>query len=127
MAVTKKELIEWLNGLDDDDLVGIDDGGLTLVVEDKEDYYEIGGIPEQSEDERFESDEAAAAGLTVRQGEMRKQYMSDKTALDQIAALLNCAEWTADTASQVAAIVRLTGRTVNDLPADILKHWGEEE
>ena len=122
MAVTKKELINWLSDLDDDDLIGIDDGGLTLVVEGKEDYYEIGGLPEESENERFESGAAAA-----EQTEMSKQYMSDKTAVDQIAVLLNCAEWTADTASQVAAIVRLTGRTVDDLPADIVKHWGEDE
>ena len=113
MAVTKKELIDWLNGLDDDDLIGIDDGGLILTVGGKEDYYEIGGLPQQSEDERFESGTAAA-----EQPERSKQHMSDKTALDQIAVLLNCAEWTADTASQVAAIVRLTGRTVDDLSAD---------
>ena len=123
MAVTKKELIDWLNSLDDDDLIGIDDGGLILTVGGKEDYYEIGGLPEESENERFGSNEAAAA----EQSEMSKQHMSDKTALDQIAVLLNCAEWTADTASQVAAIVRLTGRSVNDLPADIVKHWGEDE
>ena len=122
MAVTKKELIDWLNGLDDDDLICIDDGGLILTVGGKEDYYEIGGLPQQSEDERFESGTAAA-----EQPERSKQHMSDKTALDQIAVLLNCAEWTADTASQVAAIVRLTGRTVDDLPADIVKHWGEDE
>ena len=123
MAVTKKELIDWLSGMGDDDLVGIDDGGLTLVVEGKDAYYEIGGMPERSEQERFDSDEAAAA----EQSEMSKQHLSDKTALDQVAVLLNCAEWTADTASQVAAIVRLTGRTVDDLPADIVKHWGEDE
>ena len=50
MAATVKELREWLADLNDRDEVGIDDGGLTLVVEGKENYYEIGVL--QSEDLR---------------------------------------------------------------------------
>jgi len=51
MAMTVREIKEWLNTLQDDDLVGIDDGGLCLeVAEDPGTYCEIGGLPEEEED-----------------------------------------------------------------------------
>ncbi len=40
---------------------------------------------------------------------------SDESALDDIAALMSGQEWTADTACEVAGIVRETGREVRDL------------
>lgn len=48
MAVTVRELKEWLATLDENDLVGVDEGGLCLRVneEHSESYYEIGGMPE---------------------------------------------------------------------------------
>lgn len=51
MAMTVGEVKEWLNSLDDDDLVGIDDGGLALVsVNNPEDIFiEIGGVPEEED------------------------------------------------------------------------------
>jgi hypothetical protein len=46
MAMTKTEVIDWLQSLDDDDLVAIDDGGLALVLVGNEDCYcEVGGVP----------------------------------------------------------------------------------
>lgn len=52
MAITVKELGDWLTTLQDDDLVAIDDGGLVLQsVENPEVYIEIGGIPEEEETE----------------------------------------------------------------------------
>ena len=47
MAATCGEIMEWLETLNDDDLVAIDDGGLCLcVVDDPDVYLEVGGIPE---------------------------------------------------------------------------------
>ena len=46
MATKVRDLRAWLNGLDGDASVGIDDGGLALqVLGDEENYYEVGGIP----------------------------------------------------------------------------------
>lgn len=40
------EVREWLRDRSDDELIAIDEGGLTLViVGDDEDYCEIGGEP----------------------------------------------------------------------------------
>ena len=46
MACTKEEMREWLERVPDGSLVGVDDGGLALVVVGAEDnYFEIGGVP----------------------------------------------------------------------------------
>jgi hypothetical protein len=47
MAMTKKEILEWLNTMSDDTFIGIDDGGLTLAEVDGPAYLEIGGVPEE--------------------------------------------------------------------------------
>lgn len=51
MAETVKDIREWLSGLDDDALVGIDEGGLTIQRVGKRgeqtEYFEIGGMPEE--------------------------------------------------------------------------------
>ena len=52
--VNKRELLNWLNTLDDSSCVGIDEGGLCLleVLADDtlgEAYYDVGGIPEGCE------------------------------------------------------------------------------
>jgi len=47
--ITVRELKEWLAPLGDDDLIAIDDGGLTL--ESKLGWIEVGGWPEPDEDE----------------------------------------------------------------------------
>ena len=47
MPATKRDLIDWLADLPNDALIGIDDGGLTLRVIDREDYFEIGGLPKK--------------------------------------------------------------------------------
>lgn len=47
MAMSVEEIREWLDTLNENDLVGVDDGGLALrVVGDDESYCEIGGMPE---------------------------------------------------------------------------------
>lgn len=46
MAMAVNEIREWLNTLNDDDMVGINDDGLALeVVGEPGSYCEIGGIP----------------------------------------------------------------------------------
>ena len=60
MAIPAKELREWLSGFADDDLVGVTQGGLTLVLVTPETieaddavagipYIEVGGIPAEDE------------------------------------------------------------------------------
>ena len=45
------EVQQWLSNLDPDDLVAIDEGGLTLIVVGRPDQYiEIGGEPDDDED-----------------------------------------------------------------------------
>lgn len=45
MAMTVRELKDWLKSLKDDDLVGIDEGGLAIQVQYNNDVYlEIGGV-----------------------------------------------------------------------------------
>ena len=51
-----KELIDWLKALPSSSSVGIDEGGLTLRVLDKDDrltesYFEVGGVPEETFDQ----------------------------------------------------------------------------
>lgn len=51
MAMPVRELRGWLDTLGDDQLVGVDEGGLCLVVAgDPEPYLEIGGMPDDEED-----------------------------------------------------------------------------
>lgn len=67
MACTAKELKDWVATIDDEKVVAIDDGGLTLVVygadadiEERKNaandaetcgaYFEIGGVPEPEDD-----------------------------------------------------------------------------
>ena len=48
----KCDLMAWLASIPDHDLIGIDDGGLMLVhYEDQDNYLELGGIPEEDEDD----------------------------------------------------------------------------
>jgi len=54
MAMSGKEVKEWVAGLNDDDMVAVDDGGLCLVVKDTGSYCEIGGIPLDPNDEEEE-------------------------------------------------------------------------
>jgi hypothetical protein len=54
MAENKKDLMEWLSTLPDGTLIGIDDDGLALRAVGAAPgsaYYEIGGLPEESEDD----------------------------------------------------------------------------
>jgi hypothetical protein len=46
MAVPASELQRWAFTLPGDALVGVDEGGLTLVVEDSDAYLEVGGMSE---------------------------------------------------------------------------------
>jgi hypothetical protein len=43
---TAKELQDWAATLLPDEVVGIDDGGLTICVVGQTAYLEIGGLPE---------------------------------------------------------------------------------
>jgi len=57
MAMKVIDIQDWLNTLDEDDEVGIDEGGLMLVAaSDREAYCEVGGLPEESESQS-DSDE----------------------------------------------------------------------
>jgi hypothetical protein len=50
MSATVAEIKEWLSEFNDDEEVGIDEGGLALCrVGDPFSYYEIGGMPEEDE------------------------------------------------------------------------------
>jgi len=50
MAMFVSELKRWLNTLNDDDVIGVDEGGLCLQVDgDPGIYYEIGGLPDDNE------------------------------------------------------------------------------
>jgi hypothetical protein len=52
MAMFVEDIKAWLNTLDDDTLVGIDDGGLCLQeTTNTENYLEVGGIPEEDDEE----------------------------------------------------------------------------
>lgn len=53
MATTVKELREWLKRFDENELVAIDEGGLTLEAyeEDSDVYLEIGGWPLEEDDD----------------------------------------------------------------------------
>ena len=42
--LTKEEIMKWVEGLDDDEQIGIDDGGLILMTSDGQYYLEVGGI-----------------------------------------------------------------------------------
>lgn len=51
MAMSVSEIKDWLNTLEDDTLVGVNDDGLALeVVGDPYTYCEVGGIPEEIEE-----------------------------------------------------------------------------
>ena len=53
MAEPVKDIIRWLKTLDAKDAVGVDEDGLTLrSVDDPDAYFEIGGLPEEDEDEK---------------------------------------------------------------------------
>jgi hypothetical protein len=48
----KEQIIDWLNTLPEEACVGVDDGGLCLRVDcDPEAYLEIGGMPEEDEED----------------------------------------------------------------------------
>jgi hypothetical protein len=49
MSIPVSELKRWAATLDDVDHVGIDEGGLTLQVVGYDIYLEVGGIPEEDE------------------------------------------------------------------------------
>jgi hypothetical protein len=51
MAINVGTLLAWLGTLDEEDEVAIDDGGLTLVQIDGDAYFEVGGIPEDLDEE----------------------------------------------------------------------------
>lgn len=42
---TVRELKRWLNTLSPTENVGIDEGGLILLVQSSDAYFEIGGLP----------------------------------------------------------------------------------
>jgi hypothetical protein len=57
MAMSVAEIMEWLETFDDDDMIGIDDGGLALrPVNAQELYCEVGGIPEDDESDDVENE-----------------------------------------------------------------------
>lgn len=57
MAMKVSEIQDWLNTLDEDDVVGIDESGLTLVsASDPEAFLEVGGMPEEDDLEPMEEE-----------------------------------------------------------------------
>ncbi len=61
MAMSVKEVTDWLNEISDLNHVAVDDGGLALVEVESWDgdeycnYLEIGGVPEKQEEEDHEN------------------------------------------------------------------------
>jgi hypothetical protein len=52
MAMPVRKIREWLDSLRDDQEVGVDEGGLCLeVVDAPEEYLEVGGLPEDEEED----------------------------------------------------------------------------
>jgi hypothetical protein len=52
MAMPVHAIKEWLDTLDDNDLIAIEDGGLALIVVDYEAcYLEVGGVPDSTYEE----------------------------------------------------------------------------
>lgn len=51
MSVRKAQLLAWIATLPDDVEIAVDEGGLCLVVEGCDAYYEIGGLPLTEDDE----------------------------------------------------------------------------
>jgi hypothetical protein len=51
MAV--RDVFAWMQTLDLDDQIGVDEGGLTLQVFDREAYLEIGGLTTTEEEFEF--------------------------------------------------------------------------
>ena len=47
---TVKELRDWLARFGDEEMVGIDEGGLTLEIVGRAAYFELGGLTEISID-----------------------------------------------------------------------------
>jgi len=48
--IAVKEIEKWLDSLHEDEMIGIDDGGLTMTVNDNAGIYlEIGGLGEEGE------------------------------------------------------------------------------
>lgn len=61
MSINVRDLQEWLSTLEDDDCVGITDGGLCLVVDgNRKIYLEIGGVSEKTETIMLPDDELMA-------------------------------------------------------------------
>jgi hypothetical protein len=53
MAMSSKEIRDWLDTLDHEAQVAIDEGGLMLVViGDDSAYLEVGGVPREEEDQQ---------------------------------------------------------------------------
>jgi hypothetical protein len=59
MAATVKELRDWLSQFKETELVGVDEGGLTLCVVDDDakglsiqPQFELGGLPEPDDDDQ---------------------------------------------------------------------------
>jgi hypothetical protein len=48
--MSNAEIKEWSATLPEEANIGVDEGGLTLVVEDSNAYLEIGGIPDPDEE-----------------------------------------------------------------------------
>jgi hypothetical protein len=46
-----KDVRDWLNTLPEDAVIGIDEGGLSLQMLGGEEYLELGGLPEDENEE----------------------------------------------------------------------------
>jgi hypothetical protein len=47
-VITVAKLSDWINTLEPEEMIGIDEGGQSLVVLDSRAYYEIGGMPKEN-------------------------------------------------------------------------------
>jgi hypothetical protein len=66
MAMLVSEIIVWLESLDDDTLIGIDDGGLQLQeATNSENYLEVGGIPDEDEEDDL-PDSPQSSAITAK-------------------------------------------------------------
>jgi hypothetical protein len=66
-VITVAELSDWINTLEPEEMIGIDEGGLSLVVLDSRAYHEIGGMPKENNERSNLANVAVQSTLALAQ------------------------------------------------------------
>jgi hypothetical protein len=66
-VITVAKLSDWINTLEPEEMIGIDEGGLSLVVLDSRAYYEIGGMPKENNERSNLANVAVQSTLALAQ------------------------------------------------------------